>query len=102
MLIISYLLVTSRDKFEANSYILVLGGALGNFFDRIYHGFVVDFFDFDLPDFIIDIKSLNIYLDIDRFAVFNLADSFICIGVFLIFFHSLFTSNSSKIISQVE
>lgn len=50
-------------------------GALGNAFDRICQGFVVDFFDFTLIDF----------------PVFNVADVFVCVGagllaIFFIFF----------------
>lgn len=46
---------------------LLWGGALGNFYDRAFYGFVVDMFDFRLIDF----------------AVFNVADSCISVGVFL-------------------
>ena len=45
---------------------LILGGALGNLVDRIFHGFVIDFI------------SIWIY------PVFNLADIFITLGVLLI------------------
>lgn len=46
----------------------VLGGTTGNLIDRIVHGGVIDFFD----------------LQLFNFAVFNLADVFIDIGVVLI------------------
>ena len=46
-------------------YGLILGGALGNGIDRFVLGYVVDFLDFRLINF----------------AVFNLADSFISIGI---------------------
>ncbi|PPI86638.1 signal peptidase II [Candidatus Pantoea edessiphila] len=52
------------------SYTFIIGGALGNLFDRFYHGFVVDFIDFHIQKF--------------HFATFNIADCFIFIG--LIFF----------------
>ncbi len=42
----------------------VVAGGIGNMIDRIFQGYVVDFFDFTLIDF----------------AVFNVADSFVCIG----------------------
>ncbi len=42
-----------------------LGGGIGNMIDRTLYGYVVDFIDFTLIDF----------------AVFNLADSFVCVGV---------------------
>lgn len=46
----------------------VVGGGIGNMIDRTIYGYVVDFIDFTLIDF----------------AVFNVADSFVCIGVGLI------------------
>lgn len=45
---------------------LVLAGALGNAWDRLTYGFVVDFLDFHLGNW--------------HFAIFNIADSGICIG----------------------
>ncbi|MDD5436393.1 MAG: signal peptidase II [Candidatus Omnitrophica bacterium] len=50
---------------------LVLGGALGNLFDRIRFGCVIDFFDFRV------------------WPVFNVADSAITIGVILLSWHIL-------------
>ncbi|WAM30607.1 signal peptidase II [Caldicellulosiruptor naganoensis] len=48
------------------SIALILGGALGNLFDRIFRGYVVDF---------IDIKVI---------PVFNIADMCITVGVFVL------------------
>jgi len=45
---------------------LILGGAIGNLYDRIVLGYVVDFLDFRV------------------WPVFNAADSFICIGAALL------------------
>lgn len=53
---------------------LILGGAVGNLIDRVTHGYVVDFIHFQIPP------------DIFNFAVFNLADSGISIGVVLLAF----------------
>lgn len=47
--------------------IFIIGGALGNLFDRIVLGFVIDFLDFIV------------------WPVFNVADSFISAGVMLLF-----------------
>jgi len=51
---------------------LVLGGAIGNLIDRFSHSYVVDFIHFQIP---------AIHFD---FAVFNVADSAISIGVVLL------------------
>lgn len=59
---------------------LVLGGALGNLFDRIIYGFVVDFIRFE---------PIN-------FPVFNLADAFITIGTIIIFYYYLFGEKFSN------
>lgn len=52
----------------------VLGGALGNLFDRVFYGFVVDFIHFEFINF----------------PIFNVADSFITIGTLIIFYYYLF------------
>lgn len=46
---------------------VVYAGALGNMIDRIFRGYVIDFIN---PDFI-------------NFAIFNIADIFVCIGLFV-------------------
>ena len=48
---------------------LMAGGGLGNLYDRLVYGSVIDFID---PIFV-------------RFAVFNPADAFICVGAALAF-----------------
>lgn len=62
---------SSAQKRIANSaYALIIGGALGNLFDRMWHGFVVDFIDFYVGDW--------------HFATFNIADTAICVGAALV------------------
>ena len=46
------------------SMAMIIGGGIGNMIDRVFWGYVVDF---------IDVTLIN-------FAVFNIADSFVCIG----------------------
>ena len=46
------------------SMAFIIGGGIGNMIDRIFLGYVVDFIDFTLINF----------------AIFNIADSFVCIG----------------------
>lgn len=47
---------------------MLCGGGIGNMIDRVANGFVVDFFNFELI----------------HFAVFNVADVFVCVGVGLL------------------
>ena len=71
-----YLLIKTQDQFFRFSLILVLSGAVGNFIDRVLHGFVVDFID--------------IYSGSYHWPAFNLADSSITLGFILIMFNILF------------
>jgi signal peptidase II len=57
---------------------LQLGGALGNILDRFRHGYVVDFIEFP------------------RFPTFNVADSAITVGVFLLMYAVLFRDGDRK------
>ena len=60
---------------------MIVGGALGNIIDRIRHsGYVVDFIAFRIP-------QINFY-----FAIFNVADAAISVGVFLFFVTLLVSS----------
>lgn len=58
-----------NQKIENLSLALILGGALGNLFDRLYHGFVIDFLDVNFGSW--------------HYPTFNLADCAICIGIFI-------------------
>ena len=71
-----YLLFKTQDQFFRFSLILVLSGAVGNFIDRVIHGFVIDFID--------------IYLGSYHWPAFNIADSSITLGFILIMFNILF------------
>jgi signal peptidase II len=50
----------------------ILGGAIGNLCDRSYYGFVIDF--------------IYVHYEAYYWPAFNVADSFISIGVALIFY----------------
>ncbi len=66
---------TPENLFSAISLGLVLGGLVGNLIDRIFRGGVIDFLDFTIFGY--------------SFPIFNLADIFIVIGVFLLLFEEV-------------
>ena len=55
------------DKFDKIAFSVIIGGALGNFYDRVYFKAVPDFIDLHYKDF--------------HWFTFNIADIFITIGV---------------------
>ena len=66
------------------SFGLILGGAAGNLIDRFRLGHVTDFLLFS-------IRSIRFY-----FPVFNLADSCICIGIFLLILYFWLRPNPAR------
>ena len=63
-----------KNKLALLSLAFILGGGIGNMIDRVALGYVVDFIDFRLINF----------------AVFNVADSFVCVGAALLIIYVLF------------
>jgi len=63
-------LITKADFLEKILFSLILGGALGNLYDRLYYFAVPDFIDFHVNDF--------------HWFTFNIADIFITLGIILI------------------
>lgn len=62
--------LSKKDKIEALGLALILGGALGNVIDRLFHGYVVDF--------------ILLYYKEWQFPAFNIADTAINFGVFFV------------------
>ena len=71
-----YLLIKTQDHFFQVCLVLILSGAIGNFLDRIFRGYVVDFID--------------IYVFNYHWPAFNIADSCISIGFVILIFNILF------------
>ncbi|GBE30805.1 lipoprotein signal peptidase [bacterium BMS3Bbin04] len=75
VVVILFVLLRTPPRQLASRWILaaILGGAVGNTYDRIRYGYVIDFIDVNLPDFLME-----------RWPVFNLADSAVSVGVVLL------------------
>ena len=65
-----------KNRWDVFALGLVLGGALGNIFDRATRGYVIDYADLHFGDF-------------RPFLIFNIADAAITIGVLIILARSL-------------
>lgn len=66
----------AREKLFCLALALILGGAIGNLFDRIIYGYVIDFLDF--------------YYGYWHWPAFNIADSAIVLGAGLLIVDSFF------------
>ncbi len=71
-----YLIYISEKKYEILFYGLIIGGAIGNLFDRLYFGAVPDFIDLHYKNF--------------HWFTFNVSDIWITIGIIGILIFDLF------------
>ena len=76
--------------FKSNDYkffllLMILGGSIGNLFDRIYYKAVPDFINLHYNDF--------------HWFIFNVADIFITLGVICLIFAELFL-NKNKLTNE--
>ena len=68
IIVVGLILISLKsDKFDQTAFSLIIGGALGNFYDRIFFKAVPDFIDIHYGNF--------------HWFTFNIADIFITIGV---------------------
>jgi len=67
---------------ESLALALILGGALGNLYDRVILGYVIDFLDFHWSGW--------------HFPAFNIADSGITVGAILLILDMFLTNQDSK------
>ena len=81
ILIIFFMTIQSK-RFKKYSLLMILGGALGNFFDRIYYKAVPDFIDFHVGNF--------------HWFIFNVADILITLGVFFMIILEFIDRNEEK------
>jgi signal peptidase II len=80
LIVIIFFMILKSKGFKKYSLLMVLGGALGNLYDRIYFKAVPDFIDFHIGNF--------------HWFIFNVSDIFISLGV--LFLISLELINNKK------
>ncbi len=83
-LVVSIVLMVWLYRLKASQFFLsislalILGGALGNLYDRIFLGYIIDFIDF--------------YYNLHHWPAFNIADASITLGAIFLIFESLLAS----------
>ena len=77
--IIVLMMAAKSEGFKRVSLLFVLGGAIGNLFDRVYYSAVPDFIDFHIRDF--------------HWFIFNVADMFITLGIICLILGEIFVKN---------
>ncbi len=89
IVIVIFLVIRTKSFFCLLSYALILGGALGNLWDRIRLGKVIDFIDIGIKNF--------------RWYTFNLADLFLVVGIIMLIGAEIFRPKPKPAIqSEVE
>ena len=75
-------MIIKANGFRRFSLTLILGGALGNFYDRVFYKAVPDFIDFHVNNF--------------HWFIFNVADIFISTGVIFMIIIEIIESKNEK------
>jgi len=70
--LIVFFLMLKSSGYQKYGFLMVFGGSLGNIFDRLYYASVPDFIDIHINNF--------------HWFIFNVADIFITLGVFLLIY----------------
>tara|TARA_Y100000996_G_scaffold43896_1_gene30393 strand:- start:4516 stop:4995 length:480 start_codon:yes stop_codon:yes gene_type:complete len=80
---LTYVLIKENlNEFESISLLMVLGGGIGNLLDRTFRGHVVDF--------------IHLYYENYSFYIFNLADTYISIGVIIYLIGMIYQFKKTK------
>ena len=83
IIIIIVIIMSLRTQgFKRYSLLMVVGGALGNLYDRIFYNAVPDFIDFHIGEF--------------HWFIFNVADMFISLGVIFMILYELIDNNKNN------
>ena len=82
IILIIFFMVLRSYGLKKYSLLMILGGALGNVYDRIFYGAVPDFIDFHIGNF--------------HWFIFNVADIFITLGVIFMIIIEITCNNKNK------
>ena len=82
IILIIFIMNIRSDGFKKYSLSMILGGALGNVFDRLYYKAVPDFIDLHIGNF--------------HWFIFNVADIFITLGILFMIIIELNNKNLKK------
>ena len=83
IIVIIFFMILRNKGLKKYSLLMILGGALGNLYDRIFFKAVPDFIDFHIGNF--------------HWFIFNVSDIFISIGVLFLIFLELIDNQQDKI-----
>ena len=94
---ILWLLHRAQHKTQVVAFGLILGGAIGNnLIDRLFFGAVTDFISLDIPNWI---------PNLDRWPVFNVADSAIFIAMIILIYDIFFIRDKApapKVVAELR
>ena len=82
IILIIFFMAQKSYGLKKYSLLMILGGALGNVYDRIFYGAVPDFIDFHIGNF--------------HWFIFNVADIFITLGVIFMIIIEITDNNKNK------
>ena len=82
IILIIFFMVLKSYGLKKYSLFMILGGAIGNVYDRIFYGAVPDFIDFHIGNF--------------HWFIFNVADIFITLGVIFMIIIEIIGNNKNK------
>ena len=83
IIIVIFFMILRNKGLKKYSLLMILGGALGNLYDRIFFKAVPDFIDFHIGNF--------------HWFIFNVSDIFISIGVLFLIFLELIDNQVDKV-----
>jgi len=83
IIIVIFFMILRNKGLKKYSLLMILGGALGNLYDRIFFKAVPDFIDFHIGNF--------------HWFIFNVSDIFISLGVLFLIFLELIDNQEDKI-----